>query len=67
MGHQQEGPFPIIQQVGHAFELKLPKGMRVHKHLIFSPKKLRLAATKELIKGLITDKEPELRINSQSE
>ncbi|EED15979.1 conserved hypothetical protein [Talaromyces stipitatus ATCC 10500] len=63
LGHQQEGPFPIVQQVGHAFELKLPKGIRVHP--IFLPKKLRLAAIKEPIEGQIADKGPELRINGQ--
>ncbi|EED18987.1 conserved hypothetical protein [Talaromyces stipitatus ATCC 10500] len=65
LGHQQEGPFLIVRQVGHAFELKLPKGMRVHP--IFSPKKLRLAATKEPIEDQIADEGPELRINGQSE
>jgi hypothetical protein len=65
LGHQQEGPFPIIRQVGHAFELRLPEGMRVHP--IFSPEKLRLASAKEPLEGQLEDEGPELQINGQSE
>lgn len=65
LGHQQEGPFPIIRQVGHAFELDLPKGIKVHP--IFSPEKLRLAATTEPLSGQLEDESPELEINGHSE
>ncbi|EEA26621.1 retrovirus polyprotein, putative [Talaromyces marneffei ATCC 18224] len=65
LGHQQEGPFPVVRQVGHAFELGLPKGMRVHP--IFAPEKLRLAATTEPLQGQLEDEGPELEVNGYSE
>uniref|UniRef100_A0A093X8L9 Transposon Ty3-I Gag-Pol polyprotein n=1 Tax=Talaromyces marneffei PM1 TaxID=1077442 RepID=A0A093X8L9_TALMA len=65
LGHQQEGPFPVVRQVGHAFELGLPKGMRVHP--IFAPEKLRLAATTEPLQGQLEDEGPELEVNGHSE
>ncbi|KAE8555298.1 hypothetical protein EYB25_003846 [Talaromyces marneffei] len=65
LGHQQEGPFPVVRQVGHAFELGLPKGMRVHP--IFAPEKLRLTATTEPLQGQLEDEGPELEVNGYSE
>jgi hypothetical protein len=65
LGNQQEGPFRIVRQVGHAFELQLPKGMRVHP--VFSPEKLRLAAVKEPLKGQLEDEGLELQINGHVE
>lgn len=65
LGHRQEGAFPIIKKVGHAFELELPKGLRVHP--IFSPEKLRLAACSEPLPGQLADEGPELNIDGHSE
>ena len=65
LGHQQEGPFRVIRKVGHAFELDLPKGLKVHP--IFSPEKLRLAAATEPLTGQLEDEGPELQINVHSE
>jgi hypothetical protein len=65
LGHQQEGPFLITRQVGHAFELELPEGVKVHP--IFSPEKLRRASSTEPLRGQLEDKGPELEINGHSE
>ena len=39
MANQIEGPFEILEQVGHSFRLKLPRSSKVH--LVFYAEKLR--------------------------
>jgi transposase InsO family protein len=42
LGHQMEGPFEVLEQVGHSYRVKLPETMHIHD--VFSPDKLRKAA-----------------------
>jgi hypothetical protein len=65
LGNQQEGPFRILRRVGNAFELELPKGLKVHP--VFSPEKLRLAASTEPLSGQLPEPSPELQVNNHSE
>jgi transposase InsO family protein len=39
LAHQMEGPYEILEQVGHSFRLKLPESMRIHP--VFHAEKLR--------------------------
>jgi len=65
LGHQSEGPYKILRKIGHAFELDLPQGVRVHR--IFSPDKLRRAASTEPLAGQLEEECPELQVNGNSE
>lgn len=42
LDNQMAGPFPITEQVGHAYRLELPQDMKIHD--VFSLDKLRKAA-----------------------
>jgi hypothetical protein len=39
LGYQNEGPYEIIEQVGHSYRLKLPEGNQFHD--VFAPDLLR--------------------------
>jgi predicted aspartyl protease len=39
LGYQNEGPYEIIEQVGHSYRLKLPEGNQLHN--VFAPELLR--------------------------
>ena len=64
LDNQQEGPFPIIEQVGHAYRLQLPDGMNIHP--VFSPDKLRLAANNPL-PGQIQEPPGPIQVNDDRE
>ena len=39
LAHQMEGPYEILEQVGHSFRLKLPESIRIYP--VFHTEKLR--------------------------
>jgi transposase InsO family protein/predicted aspartyl protease len=65
LDHQSAGPYKIVRKVGNAFELDLPERIRVHR--IFSPDKLRRAASTEPLEGQLEDEAPAITVNGQSE
>ena len=64
LGRQQEGPFEIIEKVGHSFKLRLLDHIKVHP--IFSPDKLRLAAEDLLPSQMNAEAEP-IPVNRENE
>ena len=46
LDHQMAGPYEILEKVGHAFQVQLPKSIKVHP--VFSANKLYKAATDPL-------------------
>jgi hypothetical protein len=57
-------PFPILEQVGNSYKVKLPDSMKIH--LVFSPDKLRKAGTDPL-PGQIQEPQPLIVIDSEEE
>jgi len=39
LAQQMDGPYEILEQIGHSFKLKLPESIKVHP--VFYTKKLR--------------------------
>jgi transposase InsO family protein len=64
LGHQMEGPFEVLEQVGNSFRLKLPASMRIHD--VFSPDRLRRAANDPL-PGQANEQPAPIQITSDEE
>lgn len=60
---QMAGPFPIVEKVGNSYRLDLPANMRIHP--VFSPDKLRRAATDPLPGQVVEPPEPIIVDNDQ--
>ena len=58
------GPYEILERIGNAYRVKLPDAIRVHS--IFSPEKLRKAATDPL-PGQKNNPPPPIKVNGDSE
>ncbi|KAL1979106.1 hypothetical protein VTN96DRAFT_6844 [Rasamsonia emersonii] len=65
LANQAAGPYQIVEKVGHSFKLDLPDSIRVHP--VFSPEKLRRAASTEPLRGQIPDEQPPIKVNGQDE
>lgn len=50
------GPFPVVERVGSSYRLDLPSNMKIHD--VFSPDKLRRAATDPLPGQILEPPEP---------
>ena len=59
MANQMEGPYEILEQIGHSFRLKLPKSMKVHP--VFHAEKLRKDAG-DLLPGQANPEPPPLEL-----
>ena len=64
MANQMEGPFEILEQVGHSFRLKLPGSSKVH--LVFHAEKLRKDPNNPLL-GQANSNPPPLLIQDSQE
>ncbi|MGH7239812.1 MAG: DDE-type integrase/transposase/recombinase [Candidatus Saccharimonadales bacterium] len=64
LSRQNDGPFLIVEKVGNAYRLDLPKSMKIHQE--FSPDKLRKAAMDPL-PGQITDSPEPMEIDGENE
>ena len=64
LANQKAGPFPVVEKVGHSYRLELPASMKIHP--IFSPDKLRRAATDPL-PGQTTEPPEPITINDEQE
>ncbi|KAI9039180.1 Retrovirus polyprotein [Aspergillus affinis] len=63
--NQWAGPYEIIEQIGHAFKLRLPPTLQVHP--VFAPEKLRKVTDLAPMPGQIRDPEPPIEIQGESE
>jgi hypothetical protein len=64
LGHQMEGPYPIIAKKGHSYKLQLPEHNKVHP--VFPPDRLRKDPNNPL-PGQNNDKPVEVEYNRDVE
>lgn len=65
LGDQLAGLYWVLEKVGNAYRLELPENIWVHP--IFTPEKLRRAATTELLLGQLQDPTPAIKVNGKEE
>ena len=64
LDHQMAGLYKILEKVGHAYRIKLPKSIRVHP--VFSPDRL-CKASDNLLPGQKKDPPPPVEISREEE
>jgi hypothetical protein len=64
LDQQMAGPFRVIERVGNAYKLELPKSIRVHP--VFSPDKLR-KAPQDPLPSQIPNEAPAIEVDGKEE
>jgi hypothetical protein len=65
LSDQWAGPYKILEKIGNAYHLDLPKTLKIHP--VFAPEKLRKATRSEPLPGQTEDPPPPIEVDEEEE